>query len=95
MNLPAYKFLTQLKQIHGVEKIWLFGSRARGNARARSDIDLAITLSPSLENPDKAWLSVLDVIEHADTLLHIDCVNFNEIVSPELYQSITTEGRLL
>lgn len=92
MRLPAYKFLAQLKKIHGVEKIWLFGSRARGDARARSDIDLAIALLPTLENPDKTWLSVLNVIEHADTLLHIDCVNFNEIVSPQLRQSIATDG---
>ncbi len=92
MRLPAYKFLVQLKKIQGVEKIWLFGSRARGDAKPRSDIDLAIVLSSTLKNPDKTWLSVLDVVGHADTLLHIDCINFNEIASTQLRHSITMEG---
>lgn len=31
-----------------IREIWLFGSRARGDARADSDIDLAIVLMPPL-----------------------------------------------
>ena len=91
MNLPNYKFLQQLQAVPGIKKIILFGSRARGQARVKSDIDLAIELSPIAPASD-TWLMVLDVIEAADTLLHIDCINFSEIVSSSLRTAITTEG---
>lgn len=37
-----YQFLHALKDLPYVEKVLLFGSRARGTAQERSDIDLAI-----------------------------------------------------
>jgi predicted nucleotidyltransferase len=38
-----------------VREIWLFGSRARGNSRPDSDIDLAIVLMPSSQGTDWAF----------------------------------------
>ena len=29
-----------------IREVWLFGSRARGSAKPRSDVDLAIALTP-------------------------------------------------
>jgi predicted nucleotidyltransferase len=94
MDLPAYKFLNELKQLPSIEKIILFGSRARGTARSRSDIDLAIALHPSPQLTQR-WASVLDVIDNADTLLHIDCINLNELTSPALRHNIEKEGVVL
>ncbi len=74
--------------LSGVECIYLFGSRARGDAEERSDIDIAILC------PDKdkaAWFALLAAIEQAETLLEIDVVNFSE-AAQTLQQRILDEG---
>ncbi len=70
---------------YGVEKVILFGSRARGDFRERSDIDLAFT------GGDGARFS-LDVEEETWTLLMFDIVNLDKPVQPELLDSIRREG---
>lgn len=44
-NLPerVIKDITVLADKHGVEKVILFGSRARGTHSERSDIDIAVS----------------------------------------------------
>ncbi|HBB53113.1 MAG TPA: hypothetical protein DCZ80_04370 [Legionellales bacterium] len=37
-----YRFIKELSLLDFVNEIWLFGSRAREDNQARSDIDLAI-----------------------------------------------------
>jgi predicted nucleotidyltransferase len=75
-----------------VRRIWLFGSRARGEARERSDIDLAI------EAPDadrREWLEVCRVVEEdADTLLPIDLIRLED-VPDGLRAQVRAEGRVL
>jgi predicted nucleotidyltransferase len=51
-----------------IEEIWLYGSRARGNQRERSDIDLAI-VCPQANTQD--WQKVLAILDEADPLLQI------------------------
>ena len=75
-----------------VRRVWLFGSRARGEARERSDIDLAV------EAPDadrREWLEVCRVVEEdADTLLPIDLIRLEDV--PEgLRARVRAEGRVL
>jgi predicted nucleotidyltransferase len=74
--LTEYRFLQDLAALPFVQAIWLFGSRARGTARERSDIDLAI-LCPGATVAE--WQQVLDIVEEADTLLSIDAVRFDEL----------------
>ena len=74
MKITDYQFLLQLSTLPFVEALYLFGSRARGDARDRSDIDLAV-LCPAASDND--WLQVLAVVEQADTLLTVDCVRFD------------------
>ena len=66
----------------------LFGSRARGSNRERSDIDLAVS-GKGVE------LFVESLEERADTLLSFDIVNLDEIVSDKLRESISREGKVL
>lgn len=73
-NIEKYLFLKKLESLPFIEEIWLFGSRARGDAQERSDIDLAI-LCPHATSID--WNKVMDIIENADTLLKIDCLQFH------------------
>ncbi len=89
-----YQFLKKIEALESVEQIIMFGSRARGTARTRSDIDLAVRFHPeSLVSVE--WQAVQDILENADTLLPIDCVNLNTLVSPALLENIQKEGVVL
>ena len=76
-----------LAKKHRLSSVTIFGSRARGDYRERSDIDLAVSGG---DVPRFA----LDVEETA-TLLVFDIVNLDRPVQPELLESIQREGRCL
>lgn len=90
MNLPA-KIQNQIQKFAedcGLDRVVLFGSRARGSNRERSDIDLAVS-GKGVE------LFVESLEERADTLLSFDIVDLDEIVSDKLRESISREGKVL
>ena len=89
--LPQYHFIAKLKKLPFVEKVILFGSRARATQQSRSDIDLAIVCPTATKDQ---WLEILDIIDKADTLLRIDCVNFDQ-ASPEFQAQILKDGIIL
>ena len=62
--------LPALARKYGARRLVLFGSRARGDHRPRSDIDLAIYDMPE-ENRATFWLEV----EELPTLLKFDLVH--------------------
>ena len=75
-----------------IERVWLFGSRARGDQFPRSDIDLAIE-APGMGRYD--WLKIaLDFEDEAPTLLSIDLIRL-EGAPEHLRQDIREEGILL
>ena len=76
--------LLALAETCGLSRLILFGSRARGDNRERSDIDLAVS------GGDVVRFS-LDV-EELPTLLSFDVVNLDGAVQPELLESIQREG---
>jgi uncharacterized protein len=91
--LPHYAFIERLKALPFVEAIYLFGSRARGTQRERSDIDLAIVCPAA---GVREWQAVLDIVEDADTLLHVDCVRLDaEPADSPLRQQIEQERLML
>ena len=88
-TLPNYAFIDRLKALPFVEAIYLFGSRARGTHRERSDIDFAIVCPMA---GVREWQAILDIVDDADTLLHVDCVRLDaEPVDSALRQQIETE----
>ena len=74
-----------LAECYGMESVILFGSRARGNYRKTSDIDLAV------QGGDFVPFA-LDVDESTDTLLKYDIVDMQRPVNPELLLAIRNEG---
>ncbi len=74
-----------------VLKVILYGSRARGDAASRADIDLAV-LCPEANHD--SWRNIKDEVSNARTLLNIDLVRLDE-VSEELRQTIIKEGKIL
>lgn len=87
-DIRKYKFINKIKTLPFVQKVLLFGSRARGTEQQFSDIDLAIICN---DITTQQWQQVLDIIENADTLLEIDCLQFNK-VDDELKKRILKDG---
>ena len=82
------KEIRELAKKYGIKKVILFGSRARGDFKRVSDIDLAVT------GGNIAAFS-LDVDEETSTLLKYDIVNLDASVQQELLDSIQKEGVIL
>ena len=74
------------------QRIWIFGSRARGDARETSDFDIAFQLSPGTE---RQWTHFVLAMEESPPSLHkYDLVDFSS-ASAELKAKIKEEGILL
>ncbi|NQY81166.1 MAG: nucleotidyltransferase domain-containing protein [Candidatus Caenarcaniphilales bacterium] len=92
-NIEDYQFIQELKNLKFIEKIYLYGSRAKGNNSERSDIDLAISCPQAT---DLEWLQVSEIIENADTLLKIDFLRLDEIrETNKIKENILREGIIL
>lgn len=80
--------IQELARKHGIVKVILFGSRARGDYKRTSDIDLAV-------EGGKFERFALDVTEETSTLLKYDIVNLDREVEQQLRESIKKEGQLI
>lgn len=77
--------ITELAKKHGLEKVILFGSRARGDFRRASDIDLAVY-------GGNITMFALDVEDITSTLLTYDVVDMGKKHQAEFIKSIEKEG---
>lgn len=68
-----------------IQKVILFGSRARGTHTGRSDIDIAVS------GGNTAGFS-LDIDEKVHTLLMFDVVDLDGHISEELQKEIERDG---
>ena len=82
---PILEGIIVLAKQYDIQKVILFGSRARGDNWERSDIDLAVY------GGDVTRFS-LDVDEVIPTLLMFDVVDLDEPVQPELRAAIQRDG---
>ena len=85
------KVITEIRNLavrHGINKVVLFGSRARGDFHDRSDIDLAVS-------GGDAGRFRLAVEEETNTLLKFDVVELEKSVSCELLAEIEKDGLVL
>lgn len=85
------EFIGQIQAIaekNGVEKVILFGSRARGDHNRTSDIDLAVS-------GGNAAGFAADIEEETATLLEYDIVDLAKPVNRDLLESIRKEGKVL
>jgi uncharacterized protein len=89
---PAIPWLvTRLARIPAVERVLLFGSRARGDHGPRSDIDLAVE-APTVTVADRARMA--ELVEDAPTLVGIDLVRL-DMADARLRQEIEDKGIVL
>lgn len=82
-----YALIAALGEKYNAEKIVLFGSRARGDNRERSDIDLAIYGMPA-ENHARFWSKIDDL----PTLLKFDLVHVTEDTDADFLKNIEKDG---
>jgi predicted nucleotidyltransferase len=82
------KITSSITKTKGIKKIILFGSRARGDADEKSDIDVAI-ICPNIS--DRDWLDICDRVENINTLLEINLIRFDS-ASKKLQNKILQEG---
>lgn len=71
-----------------INKVVLFGSRARGDNRNNSDIDIAFYTLPGFSNEG----SLVSDIQDIETLLKIDTVFINNDTDEKLIRKINNEG---
>ena len=88
IRTQVIKEIIALAQKHSIEKVVLFGSRARGDYHRASDIDLAVSGGNVIEFS-------LDVEEVTSTLLTFDVVDLNKSLQTEFRESIEREGKIL
>ncbi len=75
------------------ERIWLFGSRARGDARTTSDFDLAFKIHPTRRQQE--WTTFYTAQTETPPSLHkYDLIDY-DLAGEELKQKIVEEGVLL
>jgi hypothetical protein len=76
---------------HGAQSVRIFGSRARGDARPDSDLDLLITLEPG-----RSLLDLIAIKQDLEELLHfsVDVVT-EQGLSPYLRDRVFAEARPL
>ena len=89
-NLPevVLKVISKFAQDRGVEKVILFGSRARGSHRERSDVDIAV-LGGDFD--DFYW----DIKEKVYSLLMFDVVELDMGISEDLKHEIERDGIII
>ncbi len=82
-----FKQLSDFARQYSVDKIILFGSRARGNNRPKSDIDIAVYGCKNFRD------FYFDINEKVETLLTFDIINMDEKnISTDLLSEIRRDG---
>ena len=83
------EMLMLFKEFEDLEKVYIFGSRARGDYKKTSDIDLAIEAKGDLK------LRLLNKLEDVRCILKFDVVDLNNIGNKKLLTNIKKEGILI
>lgn len=81
----------RVARAHGAQSVRIFGSRARGDARPDSDLDLLVTMEPG-----RSLLDLIAIKQDLEELLHfaVDVVTEHGL-SPYLRDSVFAEARPL
>lgn len=85
--------LESFKSFPEIEKAIIFGSRAMGNYKKGSDIDLAI-VGNNINDRIKTRLSSM-LNQELPIPYFVDVVDYKSISSEELVKHIDTEGKLI
>ena len=79
------------EQTPGVERVWIFGSRARGTARDVSDIDLAVD-APALSESN--FRALHRQLTDLPTLYKLDVVHWQAVAQPVFRSEIENSRKI-
>lgn len=85
----VYKSIGEFAELHDARRVILFGSRARGDAAPKSDIDIAVEGCGDIRAFED------DIAERLWSLLSVDVVDLDGRVSPELRRNIERDGKVI
>lgn len=85
----AYNQIREICAEERAARVMLFGSRARGTAEEKSDIDLAVWGCPDFPHLEDRLDNELW------SLLQLDVVNMDESSSHELLEEVLKDGKVL
>lgn len=78
-------------QFPQIEQVLIFGSRAKGNYREGSDVDLAVFASAMT---DSEFTTLWARVDNLPILFKIDLIHWNTLEKETLKQKILAEGRI-
>ena len=85
-----YKDIQKKGERYQFDKIILFGSRARGDATEKSDVDIAVYAK------DRSMVSrFVSDLEELDTLLRFDVVFIDDTINKEFLDTIKKDGVII
>ena len=84
-----YDEMLRLFKEEKLEKVILFGSRARNEYKDNSDIDLAIIFN---NNDNDNYIKLFTKLEDLNTLYKFDVIDFNKITNNKLKNEIIKDG---
>lgn len=90
LNKDIYnEIIETFKSISEIKRVVLYGSRARGDYRKTSDIDLAVTFEE-----DKKLL-LIRKLDDLKCILKFDVINIDMIQNEKLLENIKNEGEII
>ena len=90
INEDSFKQIILLfESFSELNKVYIFGSRSRGDYKFTSDIDLAI------ESTSDIKLRLLNKLEDIRCILKFDVVDLKNIGNEKLFENIKKEGILI
>lgn len=92
-GLQHFHFLDAIAELPYVDAIYLFGSRARGDFRKNSDIDLVVKYNDNDEWHRKVVRAIISEI--SDTSLDIDMVDYDDPVINKEFKNIIDEQKVV
>lgn len=101
MNSPAADFgiapstraklLRAIESVLGIERVWIFGSRAQGTQRPESDIDLAVSISA---DESHAMLCLSDQVQRVGLMYRVDLVCMQDKLEERFRKLIERDRKL-
>ncbi len=85
-----HKIQSVLAQFNAIDSVVLYGSRAKGNYRTGSDIDISIKTDGS--ETEKLLFDVIDAIDDLDLIYLFDISLFKDIDNENLIEHINRVG---